>query len=294
MPGTRYSKFTAISGYFEHDNEPEGPQFRAVTTYNLGLLHRYYSPDGTLNPIEECTQWDRFMKQLDHLNREGKSKYMLFYVVRHGQGYHNVKEDEVGREDWEDHWARLDGDGSATWFDAHLTEKGKEQAAAINTFLRTSVVENGLPVPMRHYTSPLSRCLETTRIAFADLETASIKEKPETVIKEDLRERLGIHTCDRRRTRSWIHENYPDYNIDAGFTENDELWKPDRRESLDEHTLRINNLLTDIFEDNPGPVVSLSTHAGTIGALYAATGHREVRVATGVVVPVLVKADLEG
>lgn len=30
--------FTAISGFFEHDNEPEGPEFRAVS--RLGLNHR--------------------------------------------------------------------------------------------------------------------------------------------------------------------------------------------------------------------------------------------------------------
>lgn len=149
-----------------------------------------------------------------------------------------------------------------------------------------------MPIPMRHYTSPLTRCLETTRLAFYGLETAKSREKHKTVIKEGLRERIGVHTCDRRQTRSWIHEAYPDYEIEAGFTENDELWEPDNRESSNEHIPRIRKLLKDIFEDDSENAVSLSAHSGAIRALYAATGHREVWVGAGVMVPMIIKVDL--
>ncbi|KUI67970.1 Phosphomutase-like protein 3 [Cytospora mali] len=286
-------RFKAVSGFFDHDSEAEGPQFRAVTTPNLGLLHRVYSTDGTFDPKTEKSQWERFIEYLDYLNREGISKYKLFLIVRHGEGYHNVKEAQVGRTEWEKHWARLDGDGASSWFDAHLTEKGKQQAASISTILKTPVADGGIPVPMRHYTSPLSRCLETTRIAFSELKTTSSpRGNQTTVIKEGLRERIGVHTCDRRRTRSWIHEKYPDYEIEAGFTEIDELWKPDTRESLDEHILRVKQLLTVIFEQDPEYIVSLTAHSGTIRALYAAVNHRDVWVGAGAMVPVLIKADL--
>ena len=26
-----------------------------------------------------------------------------------------------------------------------------------------------------------------------------------------LRETIGLHTCDRRNSKTWIHENYPNY-----------------------------------------------------------------------------------
>ncbi|ROV89086.1 hypothetical protein VMCG_09858 [Cytospora schulzeri] len=103
---------------------------------------------------------------------------------------------------------------------------------------------------------------------------------------------IGIHTCDRRRTKSWIHEAYPDYEIEAGFTENDELWEADTRESMDAHIVRIRKLLTDIFEGDTENVVSLTARSGAIRALYAATGHREVWVGAGVMVPVFIRADL--
>lgn len=35
------------------------------------------------------------------MNQEGASRYKLFFVVRHGEGYHNVKEAQVGRAEWE-------------------------------------------------------------------------------------------------------------------------------------------------------------------------------------------------
>lgn len=114
------------------------------------------------------------------------------------------------------------------------------------------------------------------------------------MVKEDLRERLGVHTCDQRRTRTWIHEKYPSYQIEDGFSEQDELWKSDVRESLEEHVARINKVLHDIFEKDEEMVITLTAHSGTIRALYAAIGHREVWVDAGAMVPVLIKAELQG
>lgn len=43
------------------------------------------------------------MHFLNHLNKEAsdRARYKLIFVIRHGQGFHNVKEAQVGREDWE-------------------------------------------------------------------------------------------------------------------------------------------------------------------------------------------------
>lgn len=144
-----------------------------------------------------------------------------------------------------------------------------------------------MPIPRRHYTSPLARCLETTRLAFSDAKGA---EGVKAIIKENLRERMGVHTCDKRRSRTWIQDNYPSYQIENGFAEGDELWKSDVRESLEDHVLRINEVLQDIFENDEEVVISLTSHSGAVRALYAAIGHREVWVGPGAMVPVLIKA----
>jgi broad specificity phosphatase PhoE len=179
----------------------------------------------------------------------------------------------------------------------------------MKTFWETSASTLGLPLPRRHYASPLARCLETCELAFSGLtlpppppsssspahqagEIAIPPFKP--VIKELLRERLGVHTCDRRRTRTWIRENHPLFAIeDDGFSEQDELWRPDVRETLLEHAARAEGFLEDLFANDDGgeTIVSVTAHSGTIQALYAATGHEEVRVAPGTIVPVLIKAE---
>lgn len=101
--------FEAQRGFFSHDNDPESWEFRAVTQPSLGLLDRSYPTDkeywvgqGKAPDNLDQTQWHRFqyyIKSLNAINPE-KERYKLFYIVRHGQGVHNVKEAEVGREEW--------------------------------------------------------------------------------------------------------------------------------------------------------------------------------------------------
>ncbi|KAJ0124235.1 Phosphomutase-like protein 3 [Diaporthe amygdali] len=92
-------QFSAVSGFFQHDEEPEGSQFRATTTSNLGLLAlRIHSRDEDVQKKE----WEKFHDRLRQLNHDGVTKYKLFYVIRHGEGHHNVKEAQVGRSEWED------------------------------------------------------------------------------------------------------------------------------------------------------------------------------------------------
>lgn len=45
--------------------------------------------------------WELFLSHLQKLNQAGPAKYKLFYVIRHGEGDHNVKEAQVGRFEWE-------------------------------------------------------------------------------------------------------------------------------------------------------------------------------------------------
>jgi len=58
-----------------------------------------------------------------------------------------------------------------------------------------------------------------------------------------------VHTCDKRRTRSWIHERFPDFDFETGFTEEDLLWDPDVRETEANVVERARRVLDCIFED---------------------------------------------
>lgn len=98
-------QYTAQRGFFSHDNDPESWDFRATTQTNLGLLDRPYRTDEVAsgpNPPHETTQWQRFEQFVQYLNsNDGNRQYKLLYLVRHGEGLHNVKEKEVGRAEWD-------------------------------------------------------------------------------------------------------------------------------------------------------------------------------------------------
>ncbi|KAK3315545.1 histidine phosphatase superfamily [Apodospora peruviana] len=297
----RKFKFTATTGFFEHDNDRPTtvPPVEVITSPGLGLIDRSYKTDETLDPERnKHTQWERFVHYLNHLNTGGGGKvvYKLIYAARHGEGYHNVKEAEVGTIAWESYWAKLDGDGKTVWADANLTPTGTRQALAMNCFWQNAAQSLRIPLPRRHYASPLTRCLGTCKLAFSGLSlppTSGIETPAfRPVIKEMARERLGIHTCDRRRTRTEICESHPEFTVEDGFAENDELWKPDVRETLAEHVVRVEALLADLFANDDETIISVTAHSGTILALYAAIGHPEVRLAPGTIFPVLVRGEV--
>jgi broad specificity phosphatase PhoE len=183
------------------------------------------------------------------------------------------------------HWAKQPGDSTTTWLDAELTAKGEQQATSIASIWG---VEDKVPPPQSIYTSPLRRCLHTTALAFA----LFINSGPGIVptIKENLRERLGMHTCDRRSPRSWIITIYPSFALENDFAEEDKLWDPDFRETLEEHVQRSKELLRGIFSRDESVTVALTAHSGAMMALFVATGWKKVPVAAGAVYPLLVCA----
>jgi hypothetical protein len=101
--------FEAQHGYFSHDDDAESRDFRAATLPGLGLLERTYEMEGNSCAREDqprasdaLNQWHRFIQFIQHLNTRNPetTQYKLFYIIRHGEGFHNVKKAEVGREDW--------------------------------------------------------------------------------------------------------------------------------------------------------------------------------------------------
>lgn len=147
-----------------------------------------------------------------------------------------------------------------------------------------------IPLPESIYTSPLTRCLETTDAVFRDVfRREGAKFQP--VIKELLRERLTDHTCDRRSNRSVITANFPDYTLPPGFPEEDTLWRSNRFETPEEHTARKQQALEDIFDHDKNQFISLTTHSYAISAILEVLGMKGFRVREGSSIAILVKAE---
>ena len=129
-----------------------------------------------------------------------------------------------------------------------------------------------------------------------------------------MREHNGVHTCDRRRARSDIHAAFPEYAFEEGFTERDELWKPDYRETHDDIDRRAKNVLDKIFDRDAErcrrspssffsplsvrlprcwsslvalSVISITAHGGFIGGFLRMCKHRPWILPTGGLYPTL-------
>jgi len=144
-----------------------------------------------------------------------------------------------------------------------------------------------IPAPESYYVSPLQRCLSTANYTFSGLSLPADRPfKP--VIKELLREALGVHTCDRRYAKSKIHSMWPEYVFEPDFEEDDPLWDPELRESETHEVFRLQLLLDDIFANDQNTFISLTSHSGAISSILRGIGHREFQLQTGGVIPVFV------
>jgi broad specificity phosphatase PhoE len=128
------------------------------------------------------------------------------------------------------------------------------------------MAQQKIPMPQSYYTSPLSRCLETAKLTFTGLELPSRHPFiPE--IKELFREAIGVHTCDRRRSKTFIHENYPTYTFEMGFAEDDPLWNPITRETESAEDARSKTVIDDVFSNDFNTYISITSHSGTIASI---------------------------
>ena len=174
------------------------------------------------------------------------------------------------------------------WVDARLTPLGISQAQKASK-VWASLIPDGIPLPQSYYVSPLDRCLATARHTFSSLALPDERAyKP--VVKELVREVLGVHTCDQRSTKKEIMERYPEVAFEDGFKERDELWQKEHRETHEETDKRINGLLDEVFANDTGQFISLTSHSGAVASFLRVLKHRPFRLATGAVLPVFVKA----
>lgn len=287
-----YLKLSTVTGYFLQDDPATNPNGFDYSTSNFGLVNRDYDTDGEYDPEKKQTQWQRFEYQVSKLNKESgsKLKYKVLYMGRHGEGYHNVAEAYYGTPAWDCYWSEKEGNGTITWADAHLTQAGIAQAQKAHDFWSSMLTTQKIPAPESYYTSPLTRCLQTASYTFSGLSLPA--DRPfAPVIKELLREDIGVHTCDRRSTKSDIREMYPEWTFEEGFAEEDPFWDPVVRESAEAQDARSKVVLDDIFTNNEKTYISISSHSGEISSILRVIGHRNFGLGTGQVIPVLVKAE---
>ena len=257
------------------------------------MINRSYPTDGDSPKDDKITQWQQFTRYLSHLNLDApaNTSYKLLYLGRHGEGTHNVAEAFYGTPAWDAHWSKLNGNGTASWSDAHLTALGEEQAREVHVFMGEQFGWAKMPEPRVWWVSPLWRCLQTAQLTWEGLKLEGEGFKP--VIKEMVRETMGEHTGDRRSTLAAIRGGFAEWEVEEGFSEEDVLWEAEHRETHAEHDVRSRELLRDLFdsrEDDGAEVVSFTAHSGTIASLLRVVGHGEFRLPTGGLIPVLVKA----
>lgn len=106
---------------------------------------------------------------------------------------------------------------------------------------------------------------------------------------------MTLHTCDFRRTGSWIEANWPEYELEEGFAEEDTFGRDGHAETDEEHVRRKQRALEQIWDEGDGKgcgeVVSLTVHSYAIRAIQLACGGRPCKTREGTSIGVLVRGE---
>ncbi|KZP29808.1 phosphoglycerate mutase-like protein [Athelia psychrophila] len=269
--------YQAVPSFFAQDDPLAEPDDIGALPPRFGLLDD--SPD----------HWSTFKQKISQLNADAKdgAVYKVFYLGRHGQGLNNVAAEKYGMKRWNEHWAVLNGDGELVWGpDALLSDVGEQQARDVHAAWEVEI-SNGVPLPGKVYTSPLTRAMQTNAITFEGLYSGPA---PTTVILENCREYYGKFSSDKRQTRARIHANFPQFDFEEGFVEEDELWIPSERETEAHVEVRARKVFDRVFDRDPETFISITAHAGVISAMMHIIGREGYYLPTGGVLPVVIKA----
>ncbi|CAA7031074.1 unnamed protein product [Microthlaspi erraticum] len=149
----------------------------------------------------------------------------IIHLLRHGQALHNVEAEN-------DRNALL----SPHLFDAPLTDYGHQQVEN----LRERVALNGLLKRVELVvTSPLLRTMQTAVGVFGnENEQPNMSSSPPILALEVARDRNGVRPPDMRRNVSEYQALFPDIDFSQIESEEDNLWRPDVRESEEEISAR--------------------------------------------------------
>ncbi|OAP57605.1 hypothetical protein AYL99_08343 [Fonsecaea erecta] len=251
--------YSTVVGFLSQDVNFK--QNSSATEEGFDLIEQRYDTDKLWPDNGKLlTQWQRFTHKLKVMNQRAPKEvtYRLLYLGRHGQGYHNV--------------------GIMFYGDAAWDTPSQNRIEILAE----------LDLDQTYYSSPLTRAMQTAQLTFSGLPLPP-SQTFRPVVKEFLRERYGIQSCDFRPTKSYIQANFPNFGIEDSFTENDELHSPTRRESLRRQDRRVRALLDDVFAHDENTYISITSHSETIEATLRVVGHSALCLPPGGIVPVLVK-----
>lgn len=267
--------YDIVDGLFEQDDKDTDDLKFDIIKDNFGL--------------KKDTKWSDVLDKLSELNDKSKDEvYKLFFLARHGEGYHNIAPEGYSKKDWDCYWQMQEGNGTMEWYDAELTANGQKQIESLSEAWKEQLYTNGAPFPQSFYVSPMRRCLQTYNDTWSSITNQSDKYVP--VIKEFARETYGIQTESRRHDKTYIHDFLPIAKFEDGFTEKDELWSSSKREPTQHRDYRALVLFNDIFAHDKNDVISITAHSGIINSMLKELNHRDFSLQTGQMIPVLVKA----
>ena len=261
-------------------------------TIDVSLTPVFFHSDVTLPHwgLKSSLDWYTLKSNLTYLEvDEHDTLYRLLFLQRHGEGTHNVAEAQYGSKAWDQQWSKVNCNAKFCWGpDANLTQHGREQAKLARTTW-TQEFDNGLDYPHARYTSSLSRAIETAELVLGSQTTVE-----DFYVFEDLREVYGVHTCDRRSTRSYLSRRFHNIKFESGFSEEDRLWRKQEREPRSHTQQRALRALGSIFSrecngaDKHGRVLSITSHSGLLMILLEAIGHKVDSIPLAGVVPLVV------
>lgn len=274
--------FKALPGYFKSYENESTKIIDSSKVDHLELLHG--------------RTWTQLYKSIPE--NEPNVEYKFLVLGRHGQGYHNAAILRYGQEPWDTYWSFLDGDEHGSWFDSKLTPLGIEQVEATGANVYTPMVKGIGKFPDVYFSSPMRRCLETFIGSWGQANYKNgIDGTGKTIpvhMVENLRETLGEHSCDKRVVHSEAVKQYKDSTLVSGqkvdfqyptnYSEEDQLWLADWRETDQEMDIRVHKGLVELFNQTKPDdrFISLTCHAGVIRSVLRNLDHPNIsNVQTG-------------
>ncbi|KAJ4488472.1 histidine phosphatase superfamily [Lentinula aciculospora] len=272
--------YDCVSGFFLQDASDADSVIIGAIPVRFGLLD------------DSNDRWFKLWQKVRTMNEKAddQTSYKVFILGRHGEAFHNVGEAKYGTQAWDDYWSKLNGDGEIIWGpDPMLTALGEEQARMVNQEWKNESTF-GLSVPISRYCSPLTRATKTCLLTFDGLPTSA---NHPVVIVENCREEYGVHSCDKRNSRTWISNHLPAFVFEQDFTEDDQIWTATERETHAHAAIRVKSVLDWIFNTDDNDFISITTHGGVINGLLTAVGRKHYALPTGGVLPIIIKSILK-
>lgn len=267
------SKYKAIEGLFQQTDKTTNDSTFDIFAEDFGL-----KPGIT---------WESIKNDIDRLNRQDhQSAYKLFFLARHGEGFHNIAPSFYNSTEWTCKYQMETGDEDMEWYDAILTPNGEQQIEQLSKFWSSQIHEHSAPTPQSYYVSPMRRTLQTFNSTWNTILPAGMSP----MVKEFARETYGIGTESKRHSKQYIAKYWPNVRFETGFTEHDERWTSESHESKQHRKYRARVLLNDIFVTDKNDFISITAHQGIIKSILKVIHHRKWNLKTGEVLPVIIKA----